>query len=125
RKAVIVVAAGGKADVDQRRSAAANRQFANPPSAVEQETFPIARPVWGLDMIAGVVDHTPVFRGNRDGFQSALQDRFARWIRPAGNQFHVGKDGLFQRVVVMGANGQADEEWLVKFDFERTAGRAE
>jgi hypothetical protein len=127
--AVVIVAMDGRAGVQQLRLAARDRQFVNPPVAVEVKQLSIARPVRRLDVVARAVNHAPVAGGkiigggNADDFQHTLGDG----IRIGGGchrrQFHVGKHGLLQGIVVVRAHGEADVEIVFERQAQGTAGR--
>jgi len=123
REAVVLVAAGGKSGVDQLGFAADGGQFADAAGAVEKEVLPVVRPVGRFDQPERVIDHTPIFRGDDDGFQGAFQERSSPGSRLAGAEFDVGKDRLLKRVVVVGANAQPDIERVLELDLERATCR--
>ena len=119
----------GRAGVQQLRLAARDRQMVNPPVAVEVKPLSVARPVRRLDVVAGAINHAPVAGcetvggGNADDFQRALGDG----IRIGGGcyrrQFHIGKHGLFQGIVVVRTNGEANLEIVFERQAQGTAGR--
>ena len=122
RKAVVVVAFDGGAGVKQLRRAVGERQFVNPAFAVEEKILSVARPVRCFDVIAGVVSHAAV--GGRDGhgFQRAFQrGRHAGW-RGNGRQLDVGKNGLFNGLIVVRANAEADIKIGFDWNLQISAG---
>src|SRR5215475_195809 len=117
---MIIVAAAGKAGVDDLRGAAGGRHAFDTAVAVEKKEGAVARPVGSFDAALSLVNCGAIGGTDGDYFEGAVESCVCPIRVGRSGDLEIGEDSRVGKSFVLAAHAEADVKGITERDARRT-----